>query len=404
MSAPFGSRPGLGAGPDPGTVARLLDRFDHHDPDFTPEVAAAVHRALRERGEPVASAAHGGFVVLARHDQVLAALRDHTTFSSAHGVFFPRGTDQPRFAPLEYDPPEHTAFRALMRPALAAAAVRAAEPRIAELTAATVRPLVARGHADLVRELTTTLPLAVLAVTIGFSADARAAILDLTRSTWAQMGRGGEFWPAFAALLDDEIARARRHHDGTFLAELVRTEVDGAPVDDEALRVMLVAFAIAGHETTMNTAGHLMLRLARDRGLAGRLADEPDLRPAAIDETLRLDAPVDHGSRVTTADVVVGTTPIPAGTRVVLAVGAANRDPAVFEDPETFRLDRTGAAHLSLGQGIHYCLGAQLGRRQLVAVLGELAAAPPMTLDGPVERFYAAGRHLNLAALPVRFG
>ncbi|WP_156757061.1 cytochrome P450 [Actinokineospora pegani] len=386
------------------TVDRLVARFDHHDPEFTPEVAAAVHRRLREAGEPVHSAAHGGVWVLARYRHVFDALKDHGSFSSAQGVFFPRGADQPRFAPLEYDPPEHTAFRSLMRPALAAAAVRAVEPRIDRLAADIVRPLVARGSADLVAELTTTLPLAVLATTIGFSDTARGEILELTRTTWSKMATGGQFWPQFAALLDAEIARARRDHDGTYLAELVRTEVDGAPVTDEQLRVMLVAFAIAGHETTMNTTGHLLWRLAQDPDLAARLARDPGARPAAVDESLRLDAPVDHGSRFTTRDVEVGRTTIPAGSRVVLAVGAANRDPEQFDDPEAFRLDRGAARHLSLGQGIHFCLGAQLGRRQIVAVLDELAAAPPMTLDGPVHRHYANGRHLNLAALPVRWG
>ncbi|MET0190896.1 MAG: cytochrome P450 [Pseudonocardia sediminis] len=387
------------------TVDRLAARFDHHDPEFDPDTAIAVHRRLRESGGPVHSSAHGGIWVLARYAHVLDALKDHTRFSSAQGVFFPRAADQPRFAPLEYDPPEHTAFRALMRPALAASAVKAVEPRISGLASEIVGPLVRRGSADLVAELTTVLPLAVLAETIGFSAGARDAILELTRTTWASMARGAaaDFWPQFAALLDDEITRARRTHDGTYLAELVRSELDGEPVTDEQLRVMLVAFAIAGHETTMNTAGHLLLRLARDPALAARLAADPASRPAAVDETLRLDTPVDHGSRVTTADVDIDGTTVPAGSRVILAVGAANRDPDRFDDPDSFHLDRGAAGHLSLGQGIHFCLGAQLGRRELVAVLDALADAPPMTLDGPVERYYANGRHLNLRSLPVRF-
>lgn len=386
------------------TVERLAHRFDHHDPEFTPEIAVAVHRRLRESGGPVHTEAHGGMWVLARYQHVSEALKDHERFSSARGVFFPRAVDQPRFAPLEYDPPEHTAFRALMRPALAAAAVRAVTPRIAELAARMVRPLVGRGEVDLVAELTTRLPLAVLAETIGFSPRARDSIVELTRTTWARMATGAQFWPQFAALLDAEITRARRHHDGSFLAELVRTAIDGEPVTDEQLRVMLVAFAIAGHETTMNTAGHLLWRIAADPGLAGRLAADPAARAAAVDETLRIDSPVDHGSRVTTTDVTIGGTTIPKDSRVILAVGAANRDPEVFDEPDSFRLDRGAARHLSLGRGIHYCLGAQLGRVQLIAVLDELAAVGTISLCGEVHRRYANGRHLNLTRLPVRLG
>ncbi|PWW66771.1 cytochrome P450 [Actinokineospora spheciospongiae] len=387
-------------------VDRLTADFDHHDPEFTPDLALRVHRAVRGRGRVAHSSAHGGMWVLSHHADVDAALRDHETFASGHGVFFPRAAGTPRFAPLEYDPPEQTRYRALMRPPFTPARAKESAAAITGLVAELVRPVVERGHGDLVAELATPLPLAVVGAAVGFSPEARARIRELTSNTWKGMPRdadSGGFWPPFAELFRTEIRRARENPGDDHLSTLVRTRVDGELLTEDDLHVMLVAYAIAGHETTMNTIGHLCWVLARRPDLQDLLREHPDLRPRAVEETLRLWAPVDHGTRFTTREVEVGGTTIPAGARVVLLTGAANRDPAVFDDPDEFRLDRPHNRHLTFGQGVHFCLGAHHARTEFLAVLDELARHGNYRLTAEPTRYFENGRHICVDRLPVEF-
>ncbi|MCX5381593.1 cytochrome P450 [Streptomyces sp. NBC_00091] len=391
--------------PDPTEVARQVRHFDHHSPEFTPDLAHAVHDALREAGPVAHTPAHGGLHLLTRHADVQAAMKDHTLFTSGSGVFCPRAPGTPYFAPLEYDPPLHTAYRNLMKPSFSRAAVESLRPRIDALVASLIRPLARAGGGDLVERVAVPLPLAALGLAVGFSEEAQGHIRALTRTTWERMPKDAGpdgFWPAFSALFDREIRRARDEPGDDHLSALVRADFDGRPVTDEELHVMLVSFAVAGHETTMNALAHLMWNLARDPELDRRLRAAPELIPDAVEETLRLWPPVDHGSRLTSRDTTIAGTEVPAGSRVLLLTGAANHDPAVFDAPCSFRLGRDGAGrHLSLGYGIHFCLGAHLARAELVSVLTELLRHPPLRQCGPATRRYENGRHVGFDQLPV---
>ncbi|MER7536967.1 cytochrome P450 [Streptomyces sp. NPDC097704] len=394
--------------PGPGCphLARLTADFDAHDPHLTPDLAVDVHRAIRTATPVAHSQAHGGTWIVSRYQDVRAALADHETFSSASGVFFPRASGTPRFAPLEYDPPEQNRFRAAMKPPFQLSRVRELHGALADLVRAHVTPIAERGHGDLVAELAVPLPLAVVGLAVGFTEHAQHSIRELTSNTWARMpkddGPGG-FWPAFAALFDGEIRRAREQPGDDYLSTLVRLPFDGRPATREELHVMLVAYAIAGHETSMNTLAHLLWQLGRQPELQSALRRDPGLVPAAVEEALRLWTPVDHGTRVTTRPVVVSGTEIPAGARVVLLTGAANRDPGVFPDPDAFRLDRGVNRHLTFGHGIHFCLGAHLAREEFAQVLHELLRHPEFTLTENPTRYFENGRHICLDRLPVRF-
>ncbi|GAA2264675.1 cytochrome P450 [Streptomyces atrovirens] len=387
-------------------LARLTADFDAHDPHLSPDLAVDVHRAIRTATPVTRSRAHGGTWIVSRYDDVRAALADHRTFSSASGVFFPRAPGTPRFAPLEYDPPEQTRFRTAMKPPLQRSRVRQLHGALADLVRRHITPITERGHGDLIAELAVPLPLAAVGLAVGFTEHAQRSIRDLTSNTWARMatdnGPAG-FWPAFTELFDHEIRRARRQPGDDHLSALVRAPFDGRPVSDEDLHVMLVAYAIAGHETTMNTLAHLLWQLGTRPELQTELRRDPGLIPAAVDETLRLWTPVDHGTRVTTRPAVLSGTGIPAGARVILLTGAANRDPDVFPDPDTFRLDRGTNHHLTFGHGIHYCLGAHLARTELTHVLQEFTRHPPFILTRQPTRSYENGRHICLDRLPVRF-
>jgi cytochrome P450 len=391
---------------DEAVVDRLVADFDSHDPRFDPEVAGEVYRRLRAERPVGRSRAHGGVWVLSRYRDVRDALREHETFLSGEGVFFPRAPGTPFFAPLEMDPPVHTVHRELMRPPFIPAAVRRLEPRVQRAVADLLDPVVRRGAGDLIAELAVPLPLTVLSLALGFSAETRDQIRECTSRTWRLMPTAGDaegFWPQFVALFAGEIARARRADDGGYLSWLVRQEMDGRPLTDDDLSVIVVPLSIAGHETTMNAASQLLLHLSRDPHLQRRLRDEPEIAESVIDEALRMYTSVDHGTRVTSRDVIVDGVTIPAGSRVVLIAGSANRDADEFDRPDEFRLDRGPARHLSFGHGIHFCLGAQLAKLQLGAILRELARHPVFAPTAPSHRFYDNGRHMHVDRLPVRF-
>lgn len=388
-------------------VARLVERFDWHDPAYTPDVAETVNRLLRERSAVTYTAAHGGMWVLSRYEHVRAAFKDHQAFRSGAGVFYPRAAGMPRFSPIEFDPPEHSELRELMAPPLQADEVRRLEPRVRQLAVELLAPVLARGHGDLAGELAKPLALGVVALAIGLSDPARSRIRELTSNLWQHLAKdrdANRFWPEFREMLTGEVDRVRAEPDGSYVSQLANASVDGAPISDERIHSILVSLCIAGHETTMNTLSRITWYLARDPGLQLRLRDEPALRSVVAEEALRRWCPTDRLTRVTTREVTIDGTTIPSGSRVVLLLDAANRDPAKFARPDEFSLDRGSSHHhLSFGFGIHHCLGARLARLEFEVVLSELARHPVYQLTEEPRRNFENGRHIVFDRVLVRF-
>jgi len=388
-------------------VERLAAQFDHHDPEFTPDVAREVHTRIRDNSVIAYSAAHGGMWIFSHYRHVKTAMRDHRTFSNGSGVFFPRAPGTPRFAPLDFDQPEHTTYRTLMKPPFAHQQVPRLTRRVAEITAELVQPIVARGHGDFAVELATPLTLRAIAMAVGLTDDAQRQIRALTSNLWEHLPKDRDprrFWPQFAAMLSAEITRARRQPGDDYLSRLVRRSFDGRPITDDELHSILVAYCIGGHQSSMNTISHMLCHLARAPWIQAALKDDPSLIPAAVDEAMRLWTPNDHLTRVTTREVTLDGVTIPAGARIMLLIGAANRDPDVFGEPEEFRLDRELGVHLEFGFGIHFCIGAPLAKIEFAAVLQELTRHPRYRLDGEPRRYFENGHHITFGALPVRFG
>ncbi|HEV2640011.1 MAG TPA: cytochrome P450 [Actinocrinis sp.] len=390
------------------SVDRLTAAFDWHDPDYTPDVAEAVHRELANRPGPIYSPAHGGMWILARYEHVRAALRDHDVFLSGSGVHFPRAAGMPKFAPIDFDPPEHAGIRELMAPPVQPDEVRRLEPSLRELAADLVAPLVDQGGGDLHAQLAEPFALRALGLVIGLSPEAQNEIRGLTRTLWGGLSEAADssgFWPAYHDLLSAELRRARERPGDDYLSRLAGIRVDGQPVPDETLYSIVVSYCVAGHDNTMNSISRLLWYLSDLPQLQQRLRTEPELGPVLAEEALRRWCPTDRFTRVTSREVTVGGVPIPGGSRVVLLFDAGNRDPAVFPDPDEFRTDRGNShRHLSFGQGIHHCLGAQLARLEFQVVLGELARHPEFRATGEPRRSFENGRHIVFDRIPVRFG
>jgi cytochrome P450 len=168
-----------------------------------------------------------------------------------------------------------------------------------------------------------------------------------------------------------QLAAGHLKESDTVLGRLIEHNTEGSLTDDQ-LFLIAILLLIAGNETTTNLLGGMLDTLANNPALFDRLRAEPELIPMAIEEQLRFTTPIQNLYRYTRADYQVGSVTIPKGARVLLSFGAANRDPLVFDDPDTYRVERNPRMHVAFGYGAHMCLGAPLARLEAHAVLREL--------------------------------
>jgi len=385
------------------------DLFDFTRPAFRRD-PYPTYRALRESG-PIHCVERGAlrFWVLHRHADAVAVLRDPRA-SVDRMSFQPRPVaDPPGFDPstlhpfaralralsrvmLFRDPPDHTRLRGLVNKAFTPRTVEALRPRIRALVEELLAPLRPGTRFDLVRDLAEPLPILVIAELLGLPTADRAQL-----KTWSD---------DLAAMLDGSIAlqhvgpavqsasavieylrghlEARRSspREDLLSAMLAAQESDEHLSDDEVLATALLVMG-AGHETTTNLIGNGVLALLRHPSERARLAREPGLVASAVEEFLRFDSPVQATSRVFREPLELHGCRIGAGEEVALLIGAANRDPEAFADPERLDLARADNRHVSFGYGIHFCLGAGLARAEAQLALGALAArAPGFALEG----------------------
>ena len=232
--------------------------------------------------------------------------------------------------------------------------------------------------------------------------DGLSRMLDPLRSLedYAEMSDiAGEFVAYFRTLFHER----RKHPKDDLISALITTATDDQVTEKELLSVCMLLFA-SGEKTTVNLIGNGILALIRNPAQLELLRARPELAPAAIHELLRYDSPVQLSSRIPSEDMVFGGQTIPAGSLVFLAIGAANRDPARFADPDRLDLERPDNRHLAFSGGIHYCLGAALalveGEAAISAVvqrLGHMALATD-TIEWQREIIFRGPR-----SLPVSF-
>ncbi|MBV9254375.1 MAG: cytochrome P450, partial [Actinobacteria bacterium] len=200
------------------------------------------------------------------------------------------------------------------------------------------------------------------------------------------------------------IAQRRSDPRDDLLSALVAVEEQGDTLTEAELLSTLILLLIAGHETTVNLIGNGVLALLRNRAQFEKLAADPTLAKSATEEVLRYDAPVQMTMRVAHDELRFGDFAMGKGEAAILLVAAANRDPAMFDDPETFDITRDDSRHLAFSSGIHFCLGASLARLEGQVALATLARRLPtmeLAVDRPEYKENIVLR--GLAALPVTF-
>ncbi len=363
-----------------------------------------------------------GLWVLTRYDDVVSVMRDprfgRDGFDQILANVYGEDTtneSRPR-SMLFRDPPDHTRLRGLVSQAFT--------PRVIERMRSYIQDIVDRlldqvqnaNAMDVIADLAYPLPVTVICEMLGVPTDAHAGIrqwsADLVRSLDAigmptdegvvQQGR-----TARRAMLDyfrGLIPERRQTPRDDLLSLLIAAEEQGDRLTEGELLLTCNLLFVAGHETTVNLIGNGLLALLNHPDQLAKLRADPTLLPGAVEELLRYDSPVQRTGRITNTDVELAGRKIAKGSVVVTAIGAANRDPAHFPDPDRLDIMRRDNRHIAFGFGIHFCLGAPLARLEgQIAIDTLLRRMPGLRLATSTPEWRESSTLRGLKTLPVRF-
>jgi hypothetical protein len=357
-----------------------------------------------------------GMWVLSRYDDVALALRDprfgRRGFQELIALRFV-GPGLGRSMLLQ-DPPDHTRLRALVSRAFTSRAIEGLRGQIERMVNGLLDAAMDRREMDLITDLAYPLPVGVISEMVGVPVGDQDRVRqwsdDLVRSFDAivfpepeVIARANAAGAALGAYFQDLVAERRRAPRTDLLSALIAVEEAGDRLSTEELLATSILLFLAGHETTANLIGNGVLALLRHPGELARLRSHPELLESAIEELLRFDSPVQATGRVATEDVELGGQSIGKGALLLTVIGAANRDPDVFADPDRLDVAREDNRHLSFGFGTHFCLGASLARLEAeIAFRALLERFPKLELASDTVVYRPNPFLRGLEALPVR--
>jgi cytochrome P450 len=292
------------------------------------------------------------------------------------------------------DPPEHTRLRKLLNKGFSPAAVEGLRPRVEKIVDQMLTPLRHGSEVDLMREFAHPLPVRIILEMLGIPQELRDTFNDWSRAIAAFRGNPNRTVEEARAAQDALIALTeffrkavaeRRRNKGTDLISLlIDIEEEGEVLTEEELYAQCIALLFAGHETTRNLIGNGMYTLLKNPRETEELREKPEIIRSAVEELLRYESPVQFTARVLKEDIEVCGQPIRKGWTVLCMLGAANRDPKQFKQPDQLDLKRMNNQHLAFSAGIHACIGAQLARLEgQIALLNLVQRFPKMKLAGP---------------------
>ncbi len=373
-------------------------------------------RALREHS-PVHRCPDGSYF-LTRHSDINRIYRDPKTFSSAkEAQFAPLFGDSPLFehhttSLVFNDPPLHTNVRKAIGDALAPRVVAAMEGDLINLVEQLLDNLEDKTRFDLIDDFASVIPIEVIGNLLNVARVDRAplrgwsaAILGALEfgSDVAVLEHGNQAVLEFVEFLRDLIDQRRADLGGDdIITRLLRFESENFRLSDQQVYHQCIFLLNAGHETTTNLIGNGVHALMMNPPVLQQLTENLGLIDTAVEEFLRVEAPVQLGNRITTKAVDFDGTSIPDGTTLTLSIGGANRDPAVFADPDVLDITRSPNPHLAFGGGIHACAGMAVARLEArTAIARLLRRFPTLQLAGDPERAQRA-RFRGFTQLPVR--
>jgi cytochrome P450 len=361
------------------------------------------YRALREH-EPLKRLPNGSYF-LTRYDDLVSAYKSTRLFSSdkkrefapkyGNSLLYEHHTTSLVFN----DPPAHTRVRRLIMGALSPRAIAGMEPDLIALVDRLLDALAVKGDVELIEDFASAIPVQVIGNLLDVPMEERGPLRDWSLAILGALepvigpevfARGNEAVKDFLAYLEILVARRRAkpgNPERDVLTRLIQGEDNGERLTARELLHNCIFLLNAGHETTTNLIGNGLVALSRNPTQKRRLIENPALIKTAIEEILRFESSNQLGNRMTTEPVELGGIKLAAGTPVTLCIGAANRDPAQFADPETLDVARAPNRHLAFGTGAHQCAGMALARLEgAIAVSRFLARFPDYMLSAPPVR------------------
>jgi len=393
-------------------------QFNPMDPEFVADPYPTYHRLRAE--DPVHHSPLG-FWVLTRYADVMAMLRDPrltkepiAAFVAARfGIAVPPGLG---LSMLDRDPPDHTRLRGLVSKAFTPKALESLRPHIQQIVDDLLAHAAGKGRMDLIEEFAYPLPVRVICEMLGVPVKDherfKAWGLDIARGLDAimlppdsEVGRrsmAGRH--ALADYFRELIAERRAAPQDDMLSALIAAEEAGDKLNEEELLATCILLLVAGHETTVNLIGNGTLALLRHPDQLRKLRENPGLIGTAVEELLRYDGPVQRTARIPSEDVTIGGQTIGKGEMVMPFLGAADRDPAQFRDPDRLDITRADNRHIAFGIGIHFCLGAPLARMEgQIAINTLVQRLPKLGLATDRPEFRQSLTLRGLRTLPVSF-
>jgi hypothetical protein len=370
------------------------------------------HAQVREAAPLIWLPLHDCYAT-ARHGVVHRVLGDWRTFVSSAGVGVVNLKKETAFRPygrsplLEIDPPEHDVNRAVLNRVVSPQAIRAMREDFKVKAEALADELVARKEIDAVKDLAARYPLSVLPDAVGMEVEGREKLLPIAEVSFNSFGPKNALFRKSEIEAAKVVSWAARQCDRDVLsptglgAEIYKAHDEGK-ISAEIAAQLIKSFVVAGLDTTVNGLGNAIHGFARHPEQWEALRQDATLRKYAFDEIIRWDSPVQIYFRTTSCDVEIDGQAIPEGSKILLFIGGANRDPRQWDEPEKLNLRRRAMGHLSFGHGVHACVGQMIARLEAELIFEALAnRVSRFELIGPVER-KLNNTLRGFASLPVR--
>jgi cytochrome P450 len=363
--------------------------------------------------------------VLTRYRDISAILRDARVSSNRQPAFM-RQLPQDVFEEMRplarifsamvglSDPPAHTRLRGLVNKAFTPRMVEALRPRIREIVNELLDQVFSSGRMDVIADFAYPLPAIVIAEMLGVPTQDRdqfkrwsddfIAYIGTLRAIPDRARQAQKSLLEMKHYLQEIVIELRRRPQNNLISALVAAEEHGDKLSEEELLAMCISLLAGGHETTTNLIGNGLLALLKHPLQLQRLRDDPELAPTAVEELLRYDGSVQRLERIALKELEIDGRRISPGDRLLLMIGAANRDPAQFSDPHQLELGRQPNPHLAFAAGPHFCVGAPLARVEIQVAMNSLLCRLPnlkLTDQAPIWQQNVA--HRGLKSLNVEF-